>query len=222
MDKDKFETWWDGCYKLPPGVSINDHFRQEYEVRFDDLISDNFCINTPSEPNISVLGDASGYVLTSNGADCEWTVVSNHQPTNVCFYDSSGENSLTIDFDTGDVKLSAKMTIDEAAKLFWDKVMEMNPIASRIQLEAIEDRLVEKINDYFNSVVIPEIDNRVGTKVEFLPSGEDLKTPEQIALEAYTPLAGPRGTVGACGGPVGKLATETPEQAYERAMKVVE
>lgn len=187
MDKDKFETWWDECYKLPPGVSINDHFRQEYEVSFDDLVSNLYCETyAPSEPNILPVGDASGYVLTAHGSDCNWTVASNYTPSNVRFYDTKGENSLTIDFDTGDVKLSANMTIDESAKLFWDRVMEMNPIASRIQLEAIEDRLVGKINDYFNSVVIPEIDNRIGTKVEFLPSGEDLKNPEQIALEAYT------------------------------------
>ena len=186
MKGDPFETWFDNMFAQTLGRRINDDFRQEYEVSFDDLTSDIFSINTPSEPNISVLGDASGYVLTTDGNDCNWTVASNYTPSNVCFYDTKGENSLTIDFDTGDVKLSAKMTINEAAKLFWDRVMQMNPIANRNQLNDIEDRLVWKIDDYFNCVVIPEINHRIPTKVESLPSVEHLKTPEQIALEAYT------------------------------------
>lgn len=195
MKGDPFETWFDNMFALMPGAPIPKEPAQtsaisppylvstEYKVSLDDLIADDFCVHTP-DFNIP-LDDPSGYVLTTNGGDYNWSLTTSaYTPTNVCFYDSKGENSLTIDFDTGDVKLSAKMTIDEAAKLFWDKVMELNPMGVPAKYLTTYDPL-SMVEDY----IFPHPGTGKGSKVEFLPelpNTEPPKTPEEIALEAYT------------------------------------
>lgn len=45
----------------------------------------------------------------------------------VKFYNGEGDVALCLNFSTGEVKLSDYMRADEAAQLFWDRVMELNP-----------------------------------------------------------------------------------------------
>lgn len=191
MKGDPFETWFDNMFALMPGAPAPKEPSQtsaisppylvstEHKVSLDDLIADNFCVHVP-DFNLPLVDDASGYVLTTDSGNYNWSITtSDYTPTNVCFYDSKGENSLTIDFDTGEVKLSAKMTIDEAAKLFWDRVMQMNPMGFPSKYLTTYDPQ-SMVEDY----IFPHPGTGKGSKVEFLP--ELQKTPEEIALEAYT------------------------------------
>lgn len=53
-----------------------------------------------------------------------WAVPTNNE---VKFYNGEGDVALCLNFSTGEVKLSDYMRADEAAQLFWDRVMELNP-----------------------------------------------------------------------------------------------
>jgi hypothetical protein len=70
----------------------------------DDLVSISTC-------------DNGGYTIN--------TIV---PPSAVTFYDNNSRECLTINFDTGQVVLSDKMSIEDSAGLFWDAVIKMNPL----------------------------------------------------------------------------------------------
>lgn len=207
MKGDPFEIWWDNMFAQPSGADVAtpetvDITIPLYNWGGGSELPDNQCVIYDDTNVTAGTGWNSSYMITT----------ANYTPALVKFYDSSGQESLTINFDTGDVVLSDKMSIDGSAGLFWDAVIKMNPITNRTQLDDIEDRLVGKIDDYFNCVVIPEIDNRIGTKVETLPVGPfgTVSGAPTKMMELLHAKYGPD-----------QLRKDAQHSAYERAMKVV-
>lgn len=199
-------------------------------VKITDLamlptLDDSFIVNTD---------ECSNYTLTttispdgSNG----WVgfVTAAPPPTTVTFYGNNGE-AVSIDFTTGGVNIAPHMTTDAAAKLFWDRVMAMNPMKPA---DNTLDHLVGKIDDYFSQVVMPEVDAKIASTIRtFVPNKVALNfevertavniPSHNVAFECTLPA--PKTARGTSISELPELP-KTPEEraleAYTRAMKVV-
>lgn len=62
-----------------------------------------------------------------SGASLNNIVPSSTQFEKITFTESNGTPAVEINFNTGEINLADHMLLDEAAQLFWDRVMQMNP-----------------------------------------------------------------------------------------------
>jgi hypothetical protein len=56
---------------------------------------------------------------------------SSHQLSTTLSFFADGIEAVRVDFKTGELQISAHMTVDDAAKLFWERVSELNPYSKQ-------------------------------------------------------------------------------------------
>jgi hypothetical protein len=137
-------------------------------------ISDLALLLTPEDGIVINADGCNGYTLTTStsaGGSTEWigSITAAPPPTTLTFYDEGGQ-AVSIDFSTGNINLAPHMTADAAARLFWDHVMAMNPLRN----VSIPDNVTFECT-------FPAPGTGRGSLVTEFP-----KTPEEIALDAYT------------------------------------
>lgn len=185
---DKFETWWDKAFKLAPGEPL-------YAPVIGEPVEENQMISSLANQIKKAIDQDILLSLRSLAETSRLEPFIKSSETVLFDFDEAIKKAVNDGFLTPRNTLqSPGVSITAASETInwiepsYDSIADMktNLMANQTQLEAIEDRLVGKIEDYFNCVVIPEINNRIATKVERLPSGEHLQTPEKIALDAYT------------------------------------